>query len=72
MSILFNATALGVYSCKTSQLYNFKAGPGGEIYLSDVNIIRAVCLTKPVLPSTRPELFKGPGLRYALIALSTG
>ena len=52
VGILFNSTALGIYSCKTSQPYNLKTRPGGELCRSDVNIIRAICLTEPVLPAT--------------------
>ena len=28
--ILFNSSAMGIYLCKTSQLYNFKTRLGGE------------------------------------------
>ena len=35
---LFNSTALGIYLCKTSQLYNFKTKLGDEICSSNVNM----------------------------------
>ena len=64
MGILFNSTALGIYSCKTSQLYNLKTRPGGELCRSDVNITRAICLTEPVLPAT--NLFRYRGTEIAV------
>ena len=62
--ILFNSTALGIYSSKTSQLYSFKTRPGGEFCRSDVNIISAICLTEPVLPAT--NLFRYRGTEIAV------
>ena len=64
MGILFNSSALGIYSCKTSQLYNFKTRPVGELCRSDVNIMRAICLTEPVLPAT--NLFRYRGTEIAV------
>ena len=64
VGILFNSTVLGIYSCKTSQLYNLKTRPGGELCRSDVNIIRAICLTEPVLPAT--NLFRCRGTEIAV------
>ena len=64
VGILFNYSAMGIYSCKFSQLYNFKTRPGGELCRSDVNIIRAICLTEPVLPAT--NLFRYRGTEIAV------
>ena len=64
VGILFNYSALGIYSCKTSQLYNFKTRPVGELCRSDVNIIRAICLTEPVHPAT--NLFRYRGTEIAV------
>ena len=64
VGILFNSSALGIYSCKTSQLYNFKTRPVGELCRSDVNIVRAICLTEPVLPAT--NLFRYRGTEIAV------
>ena len=65
VGILFNYSAMGIYSCKTSQLYNFKTRPVGELCRSDVNTnIRAICLTEPVLPAT--NLFRYRGTEIAV------
>lgn len=54
VGILFNSTAN----------YNLKTRPGGELCRSDVNIIRAICLTEPVLPVT--NLYRCRGTEIAV------
>ena len=40
VNILFNFSALGIYLCKTWQLFNFNTRLGGEICSSDVNMLK--------------------------------